>query len=129
MAKKLFVCFAFLIMVLSYLPSNRLFVFQDANLVYNGKSSGEIVYKKTLPFLKYDGAFKSYKIDSDYQSLLKKLNAKLVFVENIGDTVSEYYYSNALPYKEVIKGNKVNLHIAKSSEQIVVGTPIIYGAF
>ncbi len=128
MLKKLSVCFAFLIMVTAYLSTNRLFLFQDAYLVYNGKSAGNIVSKKVLPFDKCDGVFKIYD-EFDYNYLVKKLNAKLVYSENLGGTVSKYYYSNSLPKKEVINGKKVNLHVAISSNQVVVGTPIIYGSY
>lgn len=129
MLKRLLVCFVFLLTVLAYASSNRLFVFEKANVVYNGKSSGQIVCERVLPFKQYDGVFKSFDDEKDYENLIKKYNAKLVLIEETEGVVSEYYYSYSLPYKEVVKGKKVNLHVAKSLNKIVVGSPIIYGSY
>ena len=123
------VCFAFLFITLTYVSTSKLFVYEKAFVVYGGKSLGKIVSEKVMPFTSSDGVFKVFSKDTNYKDLVKKYNAKLVFIEKNGDIVSEYYYSNSLPSKEIINGKKVNLYIAISLEQIVIGSPIIYGSY
>ena len=129
MLKKLLVCFAFLLMTATYLSTNKPFLYEKANVVYSGKSLGQMQEKLVLPLNKFDGVFKSYSVDTDYCELVKKYNAKLIFIEKTDGVISKYYYSNSIPYKEIIKGKKVNLHIAISNSQITIGTPIIYGGY
>ena len=65
------------------------------------------------------------------RATMQKYKAKIVCVEQTGDTVSYYGYSSLLKGGVAVQGKKVNLHVAFSSlnAHCVVGTPIIFGGF
>ncbi len=77
----------------------------------------------------YESASITQEKDFNYQKILKKTNAKLQFIEEVDGVVSYYYYSAKLKKVEVVKGVKVNLHVAVSNDYIKIGTPFIYGSF
>lgn len=63
------------------------------------------------------------------QELLEKLNAKILFTEQVEGTTSYYCYAKGLKEGVQINGRTVNLHIAVKSGTAVVGTPIIFGGY
>lgn len=63
------------------------------------------------------------------RSLVKSLGGKILFIEEIDDTISFYAYIPTWGKGISINGRKVNLHIAVSAQICKVGTPIIFGGF
>ncbi len=59
----------------------------------------------------------------------EQYGACMVSKEIAGDTESYYGYSPSLGNGLIIGGKKVNLHIVFAQEQVVIGTPIIFGGF
>lgn len=64
--------------------------------------------------------------DSELSELLKDIKCKKVHAFFDGEILNVYYYSNKIPIKEVIKNQRVNVHVAISNQKITVGIPIIY---
>ena len=63
------------------------------------------------------------------EKIINSYRAKLCFSEEISGTVSYYCYSPMLKGGVVLRGKKINLHIAVRTESIVLGTPIIFGGY
>ncbi|MBO5926155.1 MAG: hypothetical protein J6Q38_01165 [Clostridia bacterium] len=129
MLKKLLIIFSFITISTIFCFSNGLFKNEEVNVVSKDKSLGVISTLTNTPFLEKSGVYKAFKISYDYEKLIKNLNAKLVIKENLDGLTCFYYYSKKLPEVEIIKGKKVNLHIAVSNNRTVIGSPIIYGSF
>lgn len=129
MLKKFLIIFTFLIFSTLIVFSNSLFLGERINGVKGNKSSGIILEAISIPFNDFTGIYKQFDSNYDYTFLLNKYNAKLVCVEELDGITNYYYYSKKLPKIEVVKDKKVNIHIAISLETIVVGSPIIYGAY
>ncbi len=67
--------------------------------------------------------------DFDIQAFVGDFDAELIFVETLDGEESLYFYSDKIPYSEVVCGHRVNLHIHRAKSGIKVGAPIIYGSF
>ena len=63
------------------------------------------------------------------QSIVEKYNAVILFSEKVDGVVSYYCYTDEWTDHVRVEDEKVNLHIAVSSMQCVVGAPIIFGGF
>ena len=129
MLKKVLIICSFLIFSTFIIFSNCLFLGEVVHATTSGKSSGGILKVVNIPFNNYSGIYKQFDSDYNYKKLIEKYNLKLVCVESLNDVTNYYYYSKKLPKEETIKGKKVNLQIAISSETVVIGTPIIYGSY
>lgn len=64
----------------------------------------------------------------DWQSYLNEVGGKVLFCEELDDSVNYYCEAN-LPYSVELYGKKVNLHICIKDSGITVGTPIIFGGY
>lgn len=64
----------------------------------------------------------------DLNSYLKKVNGKVVFTEELSDSVN-YYCTADLPYSVNISGYTVNLHVCVRKESVKVASPIIFGGY
>ena len=60
---------------------------------------------------------------------LSDFNAKVVFSEKIDGTTNLYAYSKKIKYFVTIGGKKVNIHVVYQNENIVLGTPIVFGGY
>ncbi len=61
---------------------------------------------------------------------LKKLNAKLVKVEQLEDGTTIFYaYTDKINKNVTIENNKVNIQIAFYDEYSIIGWPLILGSF
>ena len=60
---------------------------------------------------------------------IKRYGASVVFFENAGGVVSVYAYTDKWDNALCVNGVLVNLHIAVSKEECVLGSPIIFGGF
>ena len=58
--------------------------------------------------------------------IIESANATLVYKSNVNGVENYYYYSPYINGKELVKGKKVNLHVAVSNEKVTVGSPLIY---
>ena len=63
------------------------------------------------------------------EEFLDKFSAQLIFVEQTENTVSYYAYSKKIKYLQIIKGQKINLHVAVDDDMVYLGSPVIYGSF
>lgn len=60
---------------------------------------------------------------------LNYFNAKIMITEHVEHGVSYYAYSPKIKYRSCIFGKNINIHVFISEDNIVVGTPLIYGSF
>ena len=63
------------------------------------------------------------------ENLLLDLSATKIFTEKGEDFYCEYYYSPKISNCLFINGEKVNLHVSYSNNNIRVATPLIFGSF
>lgn len=64
----------------------------------------------------------------DIDGFLKAVGGKIVFTEELADSVNYYCKAN-LPYKVTLYGEEINLHICVKSEGVKVASPIIFGGY
>ena len=67
--------------------------------------------------------------DLQIEELLKDFNAVIIHEEKLEGLTNYYCYSPKIKHGIKILGKTVNLHIAKSNEKTVLGTPIIFGSY
>ena len=67
--------------------------------------------------------------DETLRNIVEKYAATVLFTEEIDGTVSYYCYTAQWSDCVTVQGKKVNLHVALSTKQCVVGAPIIFGGF
>ena len=67
--------------------------------------------------------------DGFARSLVENLGGKILFIEEIDDTISFYAYIPKWGRGITLYGQQVNLHIAVSAQICKVGTPIIFDGF
>ena len=129
MLKKAFAFITIILVSYLYLVSSTLFINEDVYAVTSLKSSSKIKTINVKPFNSEYGIYKNFEPSYNYDSLIDKLNAKLIYVEEVDGVKSLYYYAKNLPQKELVNGKIVNVHVAISLTKITVGSPIIYGSF
>lgn len=64
----------------------------------------------------------------ELEEFLSKVNAKVLFEEELSDSVN-YYCSADLPYSVELYGQTVNLHICVKEDGVKVASPIIFGGY
>ena len=64
----------------------------------------------------------------DLDTFLKSVNGKIVFREELEDSVN-YYCTATLPYSVTLYGKEINLHVCVKEAGVTVGTPIIFGGY
>lgn len=64
----------------------------------------------------------------DLDGFLKQVGGKIVFVEELSDSVN-YYCTANLPYSVNLYGKKINLHVSVRSDSARVASPIIFGGY
>ena len=62
-------------------------------------------------------------------SIMEKYNAEILFSEEAEGVISYYAYTDEWTDHVRVEDKKVNLHVALSATQCVVGSPIIFGGF
>ena len=137
MIKKFSVLIASIILMLGLFISNRVPVFDGLGQyeVYLGSYSMtdkiEKVDKNGFKFmLGVKGESLTIDIDEfNLSDFLSKMNAKIIFTEELFDVVCYYGYSPKIKYLESMNGKLINIHIAISQQHVKVGCPIIYGSF
>ena len=63
------------------------------------------------------------------EELLSNYGAKVIFTENMDDSVSYYCYSPKLKSPVVLDGKSVNLHIIVKDKEVVLGSPVVFGGY
>lgn len=66
--------------------------------------------------------------DFNLNSFLKSVNGKVVFCEELSDSVN-YYCSADLPYSVNLYGREINLHVCVRDDKVKVASPIIFGGY
>lgn len=64
----------------------------------------------------------------DLESFLKKVGGKVVFIEELSDSVN-YYCTADLPYSVNLYGKDINLHVCVRGNTARVASPIIFGGY
>lgn len=64
----------------------------------------------------------------DLLDFLKSVDGKVVFTEELSDSVN-YYCTANLPYSVNLYGKKINLHICVRDDTTKVASPIIFGGY
>lgn len=64
----------------------------------------------------------------DWESYLEKVNGKILFCEQLSDSVN-YYCTADMPYSIELYGQTVNLHICVKEGSVTIATPIIFGGY
>lgn len=64
----------------------------------------------------------------DLNSYLKQVNGKIIFTEELSDSIN-YYCTADLPYSVEISGYTINLHVCVKKDRIKVASPIIFGGY
>lgn len=64
----------------------------------------------------------------DLNSYLKQVNGKIMFTEELSDSVN-YYCTADLPYSVEINGYRINLHVCVRKDSVKVASPIIFGGY
>ncbi len=101
----------------------------DKNTVtcINGKSSGEFINE--LVFSDSDGYYLTLNSNDNVLEFIKILNCKEVYNESINGIKNYYLYTAKLPKKQIVKGKKVNIHLAINGDKVTIGYPFIYGSY
>lgn len=100
--------------------------------LYTGTSSAEVIVtdapaavKLTLPV-----AGESARWEGDRAAeLLERFDARVLFCEEVCGTRTYYCSSPLLGEGVLLRGVRVNLHIAVSGSRTAAGTPVIFGGF
>lgn len=64
----------------------------------------------------------------DVDDFLSQVNGKIVFVEELSDSVN-YYCEADLPYSVELYGREINLHVCVKTSGVTVASPIIFGGY
>ena len=62
-------------------------------------------------------------------TFIKNLNCKEVYREEINGIKNYYLYTDKLLKKQLVKGEKVNIHVAVKGDRVTLGYPFIYGSY
>lgn len=66
---------------------------------------------------------------ADASAFLDRLNACVIKYEEVDDITIIYAYSNRIEKQEIVFNEKVNIMIALSNGNMVVGSPLIKGSY
>ena len=115
----------FLILIASY---TQIGAFGNKKVVFSKNfSQGEFFSSSIYDFgAHYNSKGYSFKIDGKNFDFLKELDAKEVYSSKIENVENVYYYTSKIKRYQIVNGKKVNVHIAKSQNDVIVGVPIIY---
>ena len=63
------------------------------------------------------------------RDIAARYQAEILFIEEVGEVISYYAYTEKWQDGLYINGRKINLHVAVGKDRLVVGTPIIFDGF
>ena len=106
-------------------PSSQSLIKERLTFADLWKVKGESVI---LPKTAYEeGMYASN--DDLANAIAQKYHAELYCMEEVAGSISYYGYSPYFGEKIILYGISINLHIVLSSNQIALGSPIIFGGF
>ncbi len=91
-----------------------------------GKSSGRFIQE--IVFYQNDGYMVTLSA-KDATKFIKRLNCTQVYSQEINGITNYYFYTDKLPKKQVVKGEKINIHLAVKGGVVTLGYPFIYGSY
>ena len=128
-------CAALIVLAIAVFPSRVCFEGGENYTFYCGTSSADC--KEVRPTFNAEierllladvcGESVEYK-NFDLKAYLKKVNGKIMFTEELSDSVN-YYCTADLPYSVDIGGYKINLHVCVREDGVKVASPIIFGGY
>ena len=80
-------------------------------------------------FTRIDGESITLDIKQSTSEILKKLQARQVSRDRIGDLTTIYAYSPKVPTYIIVDGERINIQIAQANNRTLIGFPIILGSF
>ena len=126
---------AVIVAALAVLPSRVCFAGGNNYTFYVGTSSADC--REVHPLFNAEverlllnnvcGESAEYK-EFDFDGFLKEVNGKIVFKEELSDSVN-YYCTADLPYSVSLYGSTINLHICVREDGVKVASPIIFGGY
>jgi len=116
---------------------NNIYYFNNTKIICNG--SKQFIYFKTKnefsnlnKIAKLNVQYYQVSVNCDYNyvnKLIKKLNAKVIFCEEVNSVKVMYLFSNNFKEYKVVNNKKVNFQLAYKNNNLTVGYPLIYGSF
>ncbi len=101
--------------------------------LYNSSSLAKIVNVNKTEFIFLKGVKgESVRLSAnnfDLSGLLLEFDAEIIFTERVENKTLYYAYSPRIKYKKVVRGQKINLQIATDSDNVTIGSPLIFGSF
>lgn len=120
--------------LIAIIPTRILFDGAEGYVFYTGNTSKN--YKEVasenpsatrLTLFNISGECASYD-EVDLDELLKRFNGKVVFTEELDDSIN-YYCKADLPYSVNLYGEEINLHVCYRPDGVKVASPIIFGGY
>lgn len=128
-------CAALILAVIAVSPSRLCFSGGDNYTFYCGTSSADCREVRSTfnaeveRLLLADVCGESAEYEAfDLNSYLKQVNGKILFTEELSDSIN-YYCSANLPYSVNVNGHTVNLHVCVKKDSVKVASPIIFGGY
>lgn len=133
---KLFLIIALFLVCVYFVNRKPVFIdYSNSFVLYTNSNSSNCAFK-SVNRLEYCFSINVFgeecsvkKENFDLQEFLDDFSARIVLVEHTESGTSYYAYSNKVKYLQVIKGQKINLHVAISGDMVYLGSPVIYGSF
>ena len=140
MLKRLFVIFTTVFICIAILVPNKSPIFYGYapkfELYLQSASSNAVMVVANADdysnFINVKGeSFKTVKENFNLHNFFSDMNAKLLFTESVAEGTSYYAFSKSIRYRDEVRGEVVNLHvfISNATNQVKVGSPLIYGSF
>ena len=82
-----------------------------------------------LPYVEGEQVRYHIKSEDFLQNTLDALGAVVLWMEEVDGVTSYYAKSDKLQKSVLLSGTLVNLHIAVKGNEVVIGTPIIFGSY
>ncbi len=127
MLKKMVIVIAFILIIIvaSFSQFN---IFGDRQVTFSKNySQGDFFISNINDFYgRYSSKGFSFKLDGENLDFLKDLNAKQVYSSQIENVENAYFYTDKIKKYQIINGKRVNVHIAKTGDGVIIGIPLIY---
>ena len=131
MLKKYFAFFLLVFSVFMIWKSSYFTSFGGAteSYLYRNSSTAVVTDDKVKAFFSLSTGERIALNGEDYQSVLCKYGAKIVFTEQAEGGQSIYAYSDKIAFLKVVNGEKINMQIFVKDGNMKVGFPLIYGSY
>ena len=99
----------------------------DTSKNFNEVTAQTDAAAKRLTLSEVNGECAEYS-EIDLDKLLKEVKGKVIFVEELSDSVN-YYCKADLPYSVNLYGEEINLHVSVRKNGVKIASPIIFGGY